>query len=49
LAIVGDVEDQAVGLVDERHRRGRRPGVAKRVGERLLDDPVGGPIEGGRE
>ena len=46
-AIVGDPNDQLVVAIGEAHSRPRRTGVFERVGERLLDDAIGGQFEAG--
>ena len=39
----------AVRTAAQRTRRCARPGVLERVGQRLLDDPVGGQLQSGRQ
>ena len=46
---VGHVDIDLIGMVAERDGRIRRAGVADDVGQRLLDDAVGGQVDGGRQ
>jgi hypothetical protein len=46
---VGHVDPQLVVPVAERDRGRGRPGVPDGVGQRLLDDAVGGQVHGGRQ
>src|SRR5450756_2017821 len=48
-AAVDDLDRERVVLVTYSHRRARLAGVLERVGQRLLNDAVGGEIEAGRQ
>src|SRR5256885_226221 len=45
---IGDLDAELVAVIAERDRGGGRAGVPDGVGERLLDDAVGGQVHGGR-
>ena len=47
LAVIDDVQSEGVGVVVDDNARPRRSGVFEGVGERLLDDAVGGQVEAG--
>ena len=48
-AVVDDLDGERVLLVAHGHRRARLAGVLERVGQRFLDDAIGGEIEAGRQ
>src|SRR5450756_2253795 len=48
-AAVDDLDRERVVLVTYSHGRARLAGVLERVGQRFLDDAVGGEIEAGRQ
>ncbi len=46
---VRNVDPQFAVVVTQRDRGGRRAGVPDGIGQRLLDDPIGGQVDGGRQ
>ena len=48
-AVVGDLDGRRTALVAQSHRRLRRPGVARHVGQGFLHDPERGQLDLGRQ